>query len=516
MISSSSPAASVEQTASNSNSYGEILKASALIGASTLFKLVIGLVRTKATAVWLGPTGFGLLGMYSSIVELGQILTGMGVDGSGVRQVAAAVSVGDEDRIARAVAALRKAVLLLGLIGAATLAVFAGPVSKFTFGDNDHAAAVRMLSPVLLFTCLSGGQTALIQGMRRIGDLVKVGIAGAIVGAIVGLPFIYMLREQGIVLSLVFSSATSLAVSWWYSRKIRIQTRKMSFAETRDEAAELLTMGVALMAGSLMLAGSSYVVRLFILRHLGLEAAGLYQAAWSLGSIYVGIILNSVGTDFYPRVVAVASDNSACNRLVNEQTLAGVLLAGPGVLATLTLAPLVLSLLYAPEFREAVDLLRWLCLGMALRVLSWPMGYLVISKGARRLFFWSELVWYIAYVALTYVCLSAFGLNGAGIAFFVAYALHVPLVYGLVRYLSGFRYSSESWNLSILYMSIIVLQFSAHHFLSNRIATAIGLVILTAASLYSFRYLINLAVPAAIPRPILSMLQRIGLIRAAG
>lgn len=515
MTNSSDSVAPAEPTSPDRNSYGEILKSSALIGGATLFKLAVGLIRTKATAVWLGPTGFGLLGMYSSIAELAQILAGMGIDGSGVRQVAAAVGAGDESRVARAVAALRRTVLLLGLIGAAGLAALAGPVSRLTFGDSDHGTAIRLLSAAVLFTCLSGGQTALIQGMRRIGDLVKVGIAGSVASALVGLPLIYALRERGIVLSLALSAATSLAVSWWYSRKIRLQTRKLTFVEFRDETAELLKLGAALMAGSLMLTGSSYIIRLFILRDLGLEAAGLYQAAWSLGGVYVGIILGSIGADFYPRVVAVANDDAACNRLVNEQTLAGVLMAAPGVIATLTLAPLVLSLLYTPEFQQAVDLLRWLCLGMALRVLSWPMGYLVIAKGARRLFFWSELVWYIAYVALTYLCLHAFGLSGAGIAFFIAYVLHVALVYGLIRYLSGFRYAPESLRISVLFMSVILALFAAHHILSNRDAMVLGLVVLAAVSLFCFRYLVSLAVPVAIPRPILALLQRVGFVKSA-
>jgi PST family polysaccharide transporter len=515
MTSRSNTAAQAERAPSKSNSYGEIFKASALIGSSTLFKLAIGIVRTKAMAMWLGPTGFGLLGVYSSIADLAQILAGMGIDGSGVRQVAAAVSKGDQERIARAVLALRRTVLLLGLLGAAALAAFAGPVSMITFGDDDHITAIRMLSATVLFTCLSSGQTALIQGMRRIGDLVKIGIFGAVAGAIVGLPIIYALRSDGIVLSLVCGSAISLVVSWWYSRKISLEKPSMTFAQISGEAAELLKLGSALMAGSLMLTGASYATRLFILQKLGLEAAGLYQAAWSLGGVYIGVILGSVGTDFYPRVVAVVNDNATCNRLVNEQTLAGVLMAAPGIIATLTLAPLALSLLYSPEFQQAVDLLRWLCLGMVLRVLSWPMGYLVIAKGARRLFFWTELPWYVVYVALTYASVSAFGLNGAGIAFFIAYALHVVIFYLVIRFFTGFRYSAETLKLSILFMTVIVFLFSAHYFLPHRVATMTGLVILAAVSIYSSRSLINLVSPTAIPRPVFRMLERVGFIKAA-
>ena len=103
---------------------------------------------------------------------------------------------------------------------------------------------------------------------------------------------------------------------------------------------------------------------------------GLYQSAWTLGGLYIGFILDAMGADFYPRLTAVATDDRECTRLVNEQTEIGLLLAGPGVLGTLTFAPLVMTLFYTAEFSGAVEPLRWICLGMAalrgLRSLRWP------------------------------------------------------------------------------------------------------------------------------------------------
>src|SRR4051794_27796016 len=53
-----------EAATANRHSYGQILKSSALIGLSTMVNLAIGIVRAKAMAVWLGPAGFGLMGLY--------------------------------------------------------------------------------------------------------------------------------------------------------------------------------------------------------------------------------------------------------------------------------------------------------------------------------------------------------------------------------------------------------------------------------------------------------------------
>ena len=57
-----SPSASGATTDVPTTSYGQILKSSAWIGGSSVLTIGIGVVRTKAMAVMLGPAGFGLMG----------------------------------------------------------------------------------------------------------------------------------------------------------------------------------------------------------------------------------------------------------------------------------------------------------------------------------------------------------------------------------------------------------------------------------------------------------------------
>jgi len=126
------------------HTYGQILKSSALIGGSSVLTIAVGIVRTKAIAVLLGPTGIGLIGMYGAILDLGLSIAGMGVSSSGVRQIAEAVGSGETDRIARTVIVLRRTSLVLGILGAALLAIFSKQVAVVTFGStvrNDRLTA---------------------------------------------------------------------------------------------------------------------------------------------------------------------------------------------------------------------------------------------------------------------------------------------------------------------------------------------------------------------------------------
>src|ERR1700757_2427043 len=97
-----------DQPVSEKHSYGQILKSSALVGGSSAMNIAIGIVRTKAVAMLLGPAGFGLFGLYGSIANLAQSIAGLGINSSGVREIAEAVGSEDVERIARTTAVLRR------------------------------------------------------------------------------------------------------------------------------------------------------------------------------------------------------------------------------------------------------------------------------------------------------------------------------------------------------------------------------------------------------------------------
>jgi enterobacterial common antigen flippase len=473
-------------------SYGQILKSSVLVGGSSALNIAIGIVRTKAMAMLLGPAGFGLASLYASIADLTQNIAGMGINSSGVRQIAEAVGSDNTERIARTTVVLRRTSILLGVLGAVLLVVFSGQVSAFTFGSKKNAGAVCLLSLAVFFRLVAAGQGALIQGMRRITDLAKMAVLGALFGTLIGIPVVYFLRERGVVPSLVGVATMMAITSWWYSRKVEVQSPSMRAPEVGQEAAALLKLGFAFMASGLMTMGVAYAVRIIVLRKVGFEATGFYQSAWTFGGLYVGFILQAMGADFYPRLTASAKNNPACNRMVNEQTRIGLLLAAPGVIATLTFAPVVIALFYSTKFGAAVGILRWICLGTTLQVITWPMGYIILAKGKQDLFFWSELAWTVVSLGLAWICVTSFGANGAGIAFFGSYVFHGFLIYPIVRRLSGFRWSKANKQTGLLFLSLIAVVFCGPYVLPLIMTISVGTVAVLLSGAYSIRVLLKL------------------------
>ena len=493
-------------------SYGQILKSSALIGGSSVVNIAIGIVRTKVMAMLLGPAGFGLFGLYGSIASLTQGIAGMGINSSGVRQIAEAVGSNDTELIAVTTTVLRRTSVFLGVLGAGLLLVFSRQVSALTFGSDQHAAGVCLLSIAVFLQLVSAGQGALVQGMRRIADLAKMGVLGALFGSFISIPLVYFFREKGVVPSLVGIATMTILTSWWYSRKVRIQVPPMTASQVGQEAAALLKLGFAFMSSGLMMMGVAYAVRVIVMRKVGYEGTGLYQSAWNLGALYVGFILQTMAADFYPRLTASATDNSVCNRLVNEQALVGLLLAGPGAIGTLTFAPVVISLLYSAKFAASVGILRWICLGTTLQVITWPVGFIIMAKARAGLLVFCELAWAVVSVGLAWVCVTSFGLNGAGIAFFGSYIFHVFLIYPIVHRLSGFCWSRENKQSGLLYLSLIAVAFCASHVLPLLWAASVGTLAVLLSAAHSIRVLLRLMPLNQIPSPIRRLIVGIGFV----
>src|SRR5438105_126379 len=149
------PAACAHTAITEKHTYGQILKSSALVGGSSLLNVAIGIVRTKIMAVLLGPAGFGLFGLYGSISNLTQSIAGMGVNSSGVRQIAEAAGSQNTETVGRTAAVLRRLSILLGVLGAGVLIVFSRQVSALTFGTSQRAAAVALLSLAVFFQLVS-------------------------------------------------------------------------------------------------------------------------------------------------------------------------------------------------------------------------------------------------------------------------------------------------------------------------------------------------------------------------
>ena len=448
------------------------------------------MVRIKAVAVLIGPDGIGLMGVYNAIINMISTIAAMGLGSSGVRQIAVAHGTGDQERVARTVTTLRRIVWLTGALGMGCMVLGCALFSLASFGTTVYAFSIALLGSTILFANIASGQSCLLQGTRRIGDLAKVSIMGALSGTALSIPCFYFWGHRGIVPSLILTAAAGLATSWWFARRVPISPVTMTWRDSKIEAAELLHFGVPLMFSGLMGTLSAYLINSLLVRRFGLEGVGLWQAAISFSSVLANFVLGAMGTDYFPRLTAVAGDNQRVSEEVNAQTEISLLLAVPGLAATIIFAPLAIKLLYSGKFDGAVDILRWSVYGIFGRLISWPLGYVTLAKGRGKTFFCVETFHNVFYVCAVLLCTHLWGLPGTGIAFVFLYVVVATMNYMVAHALSRTRWTlSNKWHIFIFGGVLAFVGINSAFVANPWVRFPLNLVVLSGLGIYCFHRL---------------------------
>lgn len=488
-VTSTEPGYIVEsgQADADRKSYGQILKSSSIIGGAQGINYLIGMVRMKAVALLIGPSGVGLVGMYVSIYGLLGTVSQLGIDQSGVREVAEANASGDRETVARTTKTVKRVCFVSGLVGWLLAAVLAWPISRWVFGSDDYTVQVAIIGAVTLLTVVSAGQAAILQGMRCIGDLAKMQVLSAMLSTLAAVGLYSWLGQIGIIPVLITTAAIQLAFTWYYSRKIDLTPVRQSWRDTARESSRLVQLGAAFMYGAVLNGLVAVVLRAVIVRKLGIDANGIYQAAWGISGMFAGFVVSAMGTDFYPRLTSVCNDNQQVNRLVNQQTEIGILLAIPGLIGTIVFAPVLMHIFYSAEFLAGSELLPWFVLSSFVQVLIFPMGFISRAKRATHWIYVAQTWSNLSYLAIAVVMLALFGLDGIGYATLLSISIFSLLVYILARHLSRFQFTGGPVKLFGMCCSLILLALATKCIPSPRVAVIFGLLITFLASVVSLR-----------------------------
>ena len=321
------------------SSYKDILKSFSIVGSAQIVNIVIGILRTKLFAVFLGPTGVGLLGLFQSIVDIIKNVTGLGLNVSAVKFVAEANAEKDNELVSAIIAILKKWGIITGLAGTIITISLNAPLSEFTFGNSLYRFPIIALSTTLFFTSVAQMYLGILQGLREMKHFVLASVWGYLLGFLITIPMVYFGGQNSVVYVIIINSVTLFLSTNYYFRKIKYRYIKNSFSEVLRKGKKIVQLGSYMTFTTIVATLTLYIIRQYILTHDSMEGVGIFQASWSLAIIYIGIILNAMGADYYPRLAMISDNDSRLNILTNEQTMVTLLIGSPVVILMLLFMP---------------------------------------------------------------------------------------------------------------------------------------------------------------------------------
>lgn len=414
-----------------------------LLGGVQVMTACIGLVKTKAAALALGPVGVGLYGTYTNLIDFVATLTGLGLSNSGIRQVAESGASVDPVRAHEVAVSLRRVLWVLGAFGTLVFLLLARFLSDLTFDDPSRTTELMLVAPCLLFSNLFIGHTAILRGRSQIGRLSRLMVIASVADACVVLSVLYLAKSHTVPLALVASFLVKAVIARIDVRSVDVSREPVSWSRTLAIGRDMLAVGLGFLVSSLVFTAVTYLIRREVALGHGLVSLGLYSSAYGLAYIFISFIVAGIVSGFYPIAVASFTSRRDLQAEFSEQLTAGIVLAGPIVALAALAREWVIVIAYSQDFSPAADTLRWFLLGCLIRVVHAPMSYVIIALRRPVMFALTELAFGGIGLALAWLLLPVYGIEGAGMAFAANMALNVALLAVLLRPCGGLSIRRE-------------------------------------------------------------------------
>jgi O-antigen/teichoic acid export membrane protein len=413
------------------------------------------LVGSKFVAIFLGTTGIGLVGLLQNTIAIISSITGFGINISGVRMVALANAENNKEEFAKTILVIKRWSIATGILGVLLTLILAKPLSIWTFASSEYVNWFLVLSINFIFSSLAVQKMVLLQGTRSMKAIAVSTVVYAVLITCITIPIYYFFRMEGIVAVLILTSVLNYLINWFFARKIAIVPVRVSFKETFSRGKEMIQLGFLLSINVIFGHIMAYVLKLYFNFQNDSESVlGLYVVASTLLITYVGMIFSAMSTDFYPRLTLVEKDHSKVKEMVNDQIEIALLLITPMIIGFYLLAPLIIRVLYSKEFLDVVLILEFALLAIIVKAVIWPLAFIILAKGEKRLYFQQELFSDAANVGFTILFYQYFGLIGIGLSMLLNYAVYGVYVFKIVQ--NKFQFNFRKNTIKIIIKSLIL------------------------------------------------------------
>lgn len=444
------------------DSYDHILKYTGLFGGVQGLNILIGIVRSKCVALILGPEGMGLVSLFRTAVTLWSNTTNFGLPMSAVRSLSEAYESGDRSRLAHTILLVRFWSFLAALLGLVLCAVSAPLLSRWTFGWGNHTFHFLLLSPVIALAAVTGGEAAVLKGVRQLRRLAVISLYGMIGSLVCSIPLYYVWGQAAIVPSLLVVGLMECLLTIGHSYRLYplrfreaggnmpgedhglgsgcIQTTVCSLWH---EGGAMLRLGTAFVLAGVLASGADLVIRSYLNHTAGLSVVGLYNAGYVMAVTYSGLVFSAMETDYFPRLSGIVGLGPQLNLTVNRQIEVSLLIVSPMLVLFVLVLPVLLPLFFSERFLPVIGMMRLATVAMYFRAVSMPIEYIALSRGDSPVYLIQEGFYAVCVVVAVILGYRIGGLTGTGWGLLAVSVLNAIFIVSYAHGRYHYRLSSD-------------------------------------------------------------------------
>ncbi len=437
-------------------SYKRILKSTSIIGGAQVLNILFSIVRTKLIAILVGPTGIALLGIYQSIIDLTRTIFSLGLNFSSIKEIAITKNDSDDKKLTIILSTLKLWTVVTAFMGLSFLILGSEYISFFTFGNINYSLEITILSIAVFFGTFSANQLAIIQGLQEIKLMAQCQLISGFLVTLIAIPIYYYFNEDGVAYSLIMVSIVSFIVGKLFLTRLNVVFGKYtSLLSQLVLGIDMIKLGIFMTINTLISLLSLYYLRAYIAESSDLVSVGMFQASYAIATTYLGLVLSSMLTDFFPRLSANSDNDDLVNRSTNEQGILTLIIGAPVVCLLMVYSELIVKLLYSNEFAGATELLQWRLFSTIFTLISWPVGVILLAKGKGHLSMMHDIVFNATYILSCVLLWDSFGLLSTSYSCIPSVLVSLVILFTLTYKLTGFTYNIDYLKLAMTYIFLI-------------------------------------------------------------
>ncbi|WP_180105004.1 O-antigen translocase [Acinetobacter sp. YH12108] len=399
-----------------------LFRTSVLNGVAVLIKTITMFVLNKILAVYLGPTGYAAIGQFQNFIQMVTTFAGSAINTAVVKYTA---EYHEDETKQRAVwKTAGSIVFLFSLVFAILILIFQKQLALYIFQSLKYQTIFIWFAIFLIFFNFNTLFLAILNGKKEILKLVLANIAGSLFALVITGVLAIKLQLYGALIALSIYQSIAFIVTLilchradWFEFSSLLG--KIDLGITKKFASFILMALVSAICVPL----SQMLIRSYLTQEFSLAYAGYWEAMIRLSTVYLLLVTTTLGVYYLPRL----SELNAIDEIKKEVYLGYKFifpLAVVGGICVFILRDWIIKLLFSPSFAPMQDLFLWQMMGDALKIGSWILAYLMLSKAMTKLYICTEIIFTVSLIALTYICTQVFGFEGVSIAHLINYGLY--------------------------------------------------------------------------------------------
>ncbi|WP_335968770.1 O-antigen translocase [Acinetobacter bereziniae] len=399
-----------------------LLKTSILNGVAVLIKTATMFVLNKILAVYVGPAGYAVIGQFQNFIQMVTTFAGSAINTAVIKYTAEYYE--DEHRQQSIWRTAGSIVLIFSLLFAILILILQKQLSIYIFHTDAYQSVFVWFAVFLTFFTFNAFFLAILNGKKEVLRLVIVNIVGSLFSLTLTSTLAIKYHLYGALVALSIYQSLTFIVTLFLCYKSDWFRLSYLFGKI-DKVIAKKFAAFALMAlvSAACVPLSQMVIRSYLTYEYGLTYAGYWEAMIRLSAAYLMLVTTTLGIYYLPRL----SELSQIQEIKSEIYIGYKFifpLAVIGGICVYLLRDWIIALLFTKSFLPMRDLFLWQVIGDSLKIGSWILAYLMLSKAMTKLFITTEIIFAITSILLTYLCTQVFGFEGVSIAHLLNYGIY--------------------------------------------------------------------------------------------